>query len=137
MLPRIFHLHRRVFGHYLSNDQRIMVKTRRSSALAQASSDETLGRPVKRAKLEELSSDASGAYSELLHFSLLFYSIAHLIDSQPKRTRKTSIKEVDKTLPERQSSLWKVGAHVSSAGGVENAVVNAANIGYVFLGLAF
>jgi len=28
---------------------------------------------------------------------------------------------------------WKVGAHVSSAGGVENAVLNAAAIGCVFI----
>ncbi|KAJ3827767.1 xylose isomerase-like protein [Lentinula raphanica] len=32
-------------------------------------------------------------------------------------------------LPERVSSKWKVGAHVSAAGGVENAVLNAAKIG--------
>ena len=31
----------------------------------------------------------------------------------------------------RVSSEWKFGAHVSSAGGVENAVINAAEIGYV------
>ncbi|KAJ3767089.1 AP endonuclease [Lentinula raphanica] len=32
-------------------------------------------------------------------------------------------------LPERVSSKWKVGAHVSAAGGVENAVLDAAKIG--------
>jgi len=32
-------------------------------------------------------------------------------------------------LPQRVSSPWKVGAHVSSAGGVENSIVNAATIG--------
>jgi AP endonuclease 1 len=31
--------------------------------------------------------------------------------------------------PPRISSLWKVGAHVSAAGGIENAVQNAASIG--------
>lgn len=31
----------------------------------------------------------------------------------------------------RSSSLWKVGAHVSAAGGIENAIINAAAIGYV------
>jgi hypothetical protein len=30
---------------------------------------------------------------------------------------------------DRPSSLWKVGAHVSAAGGVENAIINAAAIG--------
>ncbi|KAJ7237752.1 xylose isomerase-like protein [Mycena haematopus] len=29
----------------------------------------------------------------------------------------------------RSSSLWKVGAHVSAAGGIENAIINAASIG--------
>ncbi len=34
------------------------------------------------------------------------------------------------TLEERTSNPWKVGAHVSAAGGVENAIINAAMIGY-------
>ena len=33
--------------------------------------------------------------------------------------------------PTRTESPWKFGPHVSAAGGVENAVVNAASIGYV------
>ena len=33
--------------------------------------------------------------------------------------------------PTRMDSPWKFGPHVSAAGGVENAVVNAASIGYV------
>ena len=32
---------------------------------------------------------------------------------------------------------WKVGAHVSSAGGVENAILNAAAIGCVVLPVLF
>uniref|UniRef100_A0A8H7Y1Y7 Apurinic-apyrimidinic endonuclease 1 n=1 Tax=Psilocybe cubensis TaxID=181762 RepID=A0A8H7Y1Y7_PSICU len=49
--------------------------------------------------------------------------------SKPKRARKLK-PEVDKSefLPRAQSQ-WKVGAHVSAAGGVENAVLNAASIG--------
>jgi AP endonuclease-1 len=31
--------------------------------------------------------------------------------------------------PQRVANLWKVGAHISAAGGVENAVYNAASIG--------
>ena len=31
--------------------------------------------------------------------------------------------------PARVTSPWKIGAHVSAAGGVENAVLNAARIG--------
>ncbi|KAL0063477.1 DNA-(apurinic or apyrimidinic site) lyase [Marasmius tenuissimus] len=38
--------------------------------------------------------------------------------------------EVDlASLPVRTKSLWKVGAHVSAAGGVENSLLNAAKIG--------
>ena len=33
--------------------------------------------------------------------------------------------------PSRADLPWKFGPHVSAAGGVENAVVNAASIGYV------
>lgn len=40
------------------------------------------------------------------------------------------------TYPERFTSSWKVGAHVSSAGGIENAIVNAAAIGYVSMQLS-
>jgi AP endonuclease-1 len=43
------------------------------------------------------------------------------------------VKRIDEPTPDdyqpRVSSLWKVGAHVSAAGGVENAVQNAAAIG--------
>ena len=38
---------------------------------------------------------------------------------------------VDSTSPKRVDSLWKVGAHVSAAGGMENTVTNAVSIGSV------
>ena len=37
----------------------------------------------------------------------------------------------DGKFPERVDSLWKVGAHVSAAGGMENTVTNAVSIGSV------
>lgn len=47
-----------------------------------------------------------------------------------KRKVKELPEEVDlKDFPIRTTSLWKVGAHVSAAGGVENSVLNAAKIG--------
>jgi len=56
----------------------------------------------------------------------------HSVGPRTKSKRTVATKKVDKSVPpERQVSLWKVGAHVSSAGGVENAVVNAAKIGCV------
>ena len=53
--------------------------------------------------------------------------------SPAKNKRKTKGRAKDEPKPEdyrpRVSSLWKVGAHVSAAGGVENAVQNAAELG--------
>jgi hypothetical protein len=43
---------------------------------------------------------------------------------------------IETTLRDRVDSPWKVGAHVSSAGGVENAVTNAASIGSVMLNMS-
>ena len=37
----------------------------------------------------------------------------------------------DSSFPKRADSLWKVGAHVSAGGGVENTVTNAVSIGSV------
>ncbi|KIM36491.1 hypothetical protein M413DRAFT_449185 [Hebeloma cylindrosporum] len=60
----------------------------------------------------------------------------HEASNSTKRTRqgkkrgKTKKKEVDPSLfLERVKGPWKVGAHVSAAGGVENAVTNAIAIG--------
>lgn len=47
-----------------------------------------------------------------------------------QRAKKTSGTE---TFLPRVNSRWKVGAHVSAAGGIENAVINAASIGFVRL----
>ncbi|ESK89722.1 apurinic apyrimidinic endonuclease [Moniliophthora roreri MCA 2997] len=53
-----------------------------------------------------------------------------IVDAKPKRTKKAKTETLDlSALPERATSAWKVGAHVSAAGGVENAVYNAAKIG--------
>ncbi|EIM89548.1 AP endonuclease [Stereum hirsutum FP-91666 SS1] len=51
-------------------------------------------------------------------------------ESTKKRTRKKSApSEFPEDYPRRVNSPWKVGAHVSAAGGVENAILNAARIG--------
>ncbi|KAF5388826.1 hypothetical protein D9757_005626 [Collybiopsis confluens] len=39
------------------------------------------------------------------------------------------IEDVTEPVPHRASNPWKVGAHVSAAGGVENAILNASKIG--------
>ena len=49
------------------------------------------------------------------------------------RTSKSKQKNPSRVedYPVRALIEWKVGAHVSAAGGVENAIVNAASIGFV------
>ncbi|PPQ68236.1 hypothetical protein CVT24_005044 [Panaeolus cyanescens] len=49
-------------------------------------------------------------------------------EPEPKRKRTKGV-DVSNPLPRDSTSLWKVGAHVSSAGGVENAILNAHAIG--------
>lgn len=49
----------------------------------------------------------------------------------PHRKKRTKTKDKPSTedFPVRVSGSWKIGAHVSAAGGVENAVRNAAMVG--------
>ncbi|KAG1827636.1 xylose isomerase-like protein [Suillus subaureus] len=46
-----------------------------------------------------------------------------------KKRKKTKDEPLTEDFPVRVSSPWKIGAHVSAAGGVENAVRNAAMVG--------
>ncbi|OSC97930.1 AP endonuclease [Trametes coccinea BRFM310] len=50
-----------------------------------------------------------------------------------KKTRRTRTVEVHERKPEdfvvRASNTWKIGPHVSAAGGIENAIINAASVG--------
>lgn len=56
-----------------------------------------------------------------------------LAEAKPKRARKKAgpVEYNVSDFPTRPKSPWKIGPHVSAAGGVENAVLNAASIGYV------
>lgn len=47
-----------------------------------------------------------------------------------KKRTKTKDKPLTEDFPVRVSGSWKIGAHVSAAGGVENAVRNAAMVGW-------
>ncbi|KAG9038893.1 hypothetical protein FRB95_013571 [Tulasnella sp. JGI-2019a] len=59
------------------------------------------------------------------------------VKEMAKVTKKKPSKKIKEPTPEpvlehyqpRSSNSWKIGAHVSAAGGVENAVTNAASIG--------
>lgn len=48
-----------------------------------------------------------------------------------KGKAKAAVEYKPEDFPSREVSAWKVGPHVSAAGGVENTVLNAASIGYV------
>ena len=54
--------------------------------------------------------------------------------AKEKKSRTKKVKQVvepnPSDYPTRVDTLWKIGAHVSAAGGVENAILNAAAIGY-------
>ena len=51
-----------------------------------------------------------------------------------KKSRTKKVKQIVEPIPSdyptRVDTPWKIGAHVSAAGGVENAILNAAAIGY-------
>ena len=47
----------------------------------------------------------------------------------PKKRGGRKKAEDNAPLPPRANSAWKIGAHVSAAGGPQNAVLNAAKIG--------
>lgn len=50
-----------------------------------------------------------------------------------KARKKAQLETDPATYAPRAQSSWKIGAHVSAAGGVENAVLNAASIGYFYI----
>ena len=62
-----------------------------------------------------------------------FYTLKDVSEKlkvKAKRKTKAQLPDPD-TFLTRVESPWKVGAHVSAVGGVENAIVNARAIGYV------
>lgn len=69
----------------------------------------------------------------------LLLSSADAVEAQtPPAKKAKATKKSNNTVayslpdfPERSDSLWKIGPHVSAAGGVENAILNAASIGCV------
>jgi AP endonuclease-1 len=51
------------------------------------------------------------------------------------RAQKASASPTD--FPPRSDLEWKIGAHISAAGGVEESIINAAKIGFVVTSMAF
>ncbi|KAG6871844.1 hypothetical protein C0995_015810 [Termitomyces sp. Mi166 len=86
-----------------------MVKTRRSSSLAFRDGSESNEPQPKKIKLD---------------------SEPHAEISSTKNKRAIEPAVIDKSIfPVRHDSPWKVGAHVSASGGVENTILNAAELG--------
>ena len=80
-------------------------------------------RPTKRARIARAAENKDAEDEEGPH--------------KKKKTarKKKQIKQITEPtpgdFPARMTNRWKIGPHVSSAGGVENAIVNAASVGYV------
>lgn len=89
---------------------------------------EVLGnpRPAKRLKTAVAVEEVTQLDTTILDSS------ASSSRQKQKRPRKAKAKPEEpkpEDFPCRTKSLWKVGVHVSAAGGVENAVPNAAKLG--------
>jgi AP endonuclease-1 len=113
-------------------------KTRRTPS--PTSNDDLPARPTKRAKIVK---EATLEESQESQVTLVNGVAGVTIESQatlveepsapvkaPKgRKKKVAAEPSLADYPPRASRDWKVGAHISAAGGIENAVVNAAKIG--------
>ena len=100
-----------------------MVQTRSSSALNDVDKSDQLEPPSKKVKVSKDSVIYStGSYSNTIQDASS--NSPHALTAQAKASDET-------TLRDRVDSPWKVGAHVSSAGGVESAIINAVTIGSV------
>ena len=102
-----------------------MVQTRRSIAINDVDAVNTS--PTKRVKL---SIDSGTPEIIIYSCSKFIINVMQDVSSNSRNALTPQSKASDETsLRHRVDSPWKVGAHVSSAGGVENAVTNAATIG--------
>ena len=97
-----------------------MVTTRNSTRLAASTREVDPPRPAKRLKTTATADETS---AEVV--------VEH--SNPDKKERKTRGYTTDEPKPGdyrvRVTSPWKVGAHVSAAGSVENAILNAAELG--------
>lgn len=88
-------------------------------------------KPPKR-NGQEPAPDLQGKYIIVSHCTVNFISDVADSGTRPKKRRRTATEDNDnltESIPTRVTSPWKIGAHVSAAGGVENTVLNAARIG--------
>ncbi|KAI0355492.1 AP endonuclease [Trametes cingulata] len=93
------------------------------SSLSALSSDDDNPRPAKRPRIRKITTEASvdATQDELEEQELT---------RKPRRKRRADIPEPGpEDFAPRAQNTWKIGPHVSSAGGVENAIINAASVG--------
>ncbi|KAG6371883.1 xylose isomerase-like protein [Boletus reticuloceps] len=112
-----------------------MVQTRRATQLAAKGEPLTKGdhtsRPFKRAKKEHQPDERPPSAVVTEPNDLEQNSAVAGPTKQPRKARQKKEHAIPKPsdFAPRVSSAWKVGAHVSAAGGVENTIVNAARVG--------
>lgn len=91
-------------------------------------------RPTKRVKVTKAAIIQEDSQASLIANTMEL----NLTESEPSKAAKRAPKKkaatepVPEDFPPRKGGNWKVGAHISGAGGIENAVVNAAKIGSAF-----
>ena len=97
-----------------------MVTTRNSTRLAASTREVDPPRPAKRLKTTVTADETSAEVGK------------ERISPDMKKRKTTGRTKDEPKLGDyrvRVTSPWKVGAHVSAAGGVENAIQNAAELG--------
>ncbi|KAK7450629.1 DNA-(apurinic or apyrimidinic site) lyase [Stygiomarasmius scandens] len=117
-----------------------MAPKRKLSSLALDAQELEMSRPVRRSgrhHVEKMKAETTVSEDKLItEAGVIAKSIttsAATLKTKGKRKAQSNAngEEIDYSalVSQRVSSKWKVGAHVSAAGGVENSVLNAARIG--------
>jgi len=112
-------------------------KARRTSS--PLSNDDLPTRPTKRARISKedtqegsqitLVDGIAGVNIESQSTLVEESSVTAKSAPRGRRKKKAAVEPSPADYPPRKSRDWKVGAHISAAGGIENAVLNAAKIG--------
>lgn len=113
-----------------SKNRKVCAKAAQYHSEGQVTEDNP--RPTKRARKEKASAVPKSSPEErgLEHVDA---DSTELAQKLRRRKKAETIEPKPEDFPSRVVNPWKVGPHVSSAGGVENAIVNAATVGYTSL----
>ncbi|KIM22190.1 hypothetical protein M408DRAFT_333026 [Serendipita vermifera MAFF 305830] len=126
----------------VSNTAGVVGRSQKSRRLSSASSNDVdlPPRPTKRAKTTKKEATPEESQTTLVANAVADMGIesqdtavndASEMTKPPKggRKKKAAQEPTPADYPPRISREWKVGAHISAAGGIENAILNAAKIG--------